>query len=77
MGVCHRPAYNKGVRYRWKVKMKGLKYRFRNTYSIIGDFVQGVDHAVVRESRFAEQMLLPFFPLLFVRLSNEEGRDPL
>jgi len=60
-----------------EIKVKGLKHRFRNTYSIIGDFVPGVDHTVVRESRFAEQMLLPFFPPLFVCLSNEEGQDPI
>jgi len=60
-----------------EVKVKGLKHRFRNTYSIIGDFVLGVDHAAVRESRFLEQMLFPFFPPLFVCLSNEEGRNPI
>jgi len=59
-----------------EVKVKGLKHRFGNTYGIIGDSVLGVDHAAVRESRFAEQMLFPFFPPLFVCLSNEEGRDP-
>ena len=44
---------------------------------IIGDFVLGVNHAAVRKGRFAEQVLLPFFPPLFVRLSDEEDRDPL
>ena len=60
-----------------EVKVKGLRHQIGNTYSIIGDFVLAVDHATVRKSRFAEQMLLPFFPPLFVRLSDEEGRDPL
>ena len=60
-----------------EVKMKGLEHRFRNTYSIVRDFVLGVDHATVHESRFAEQMIFPFFPPLFVCLSNEEGRDPV
>ena len=60
-----------------EVKVKGLVHRFRNTYSIVGDFVLGVDHAAVRESRFAEQMLFPFFPQLFLCPSNEEGRDPI
>jgi len=60
-----------------QIKVKGLRHWFGNTYSIVGDFVLGVDHAAVRKSRFTEQMLLPFFPPLFVRLSNEEGRDPL
>ena len=59
-----------------KVKVK-LKHRFENTYSIIGDSVLRVDHAAARESRFAEQMLFPFFPPLFVCLSNEEGWDPI
>ena len=60
-----------------KMRIKGLEHRFGDTYSVIGDFVLGVDHATVRKSRFAEQMLLPFFPPLFVRLSNEEGWNPL
>ena len=60
-----------------EIKVKQLRHQFGNTYSVIGNFVLGVDHAAVRKSRFAEQMLLPFFPPLFVRLSDEEGRDPL
>jgi len=60
-----------------EIELKELKHRFGNTYSIIGNFVLGIDHAAVRKSRFAEQMLLPFLPPLFVRLSNESGWDPL
>ena len=60
-----------------EIELNESRHRFGNTYSVIRNFVLGVDHVVERESRFAEQMLLPFFPLLFVRLSNEEGRDPL
>jgi len=60
-----------------EVKVKGLRHWIGNTYSVIGDFVLGVDHAAVRKSQFAEQMLLPIFPQLFVRLSDEEGWDPL
>jgi len=59
------------------MEIKELRHRFGNTHNVIRDFVLGVDHAAVQESRFAEQMLLPFFPPLFVRLSDEEGRDPL
>ena len=54
-----------------------MKHRFGNAYSIIGDFVLGVDHTAVREGRFAEQVLLPFLPPLFVRLSDEKDQDPL
>ena len=60
-----------------EMKVKELRHPFGNTYSVIGNFVRGVNHAMVRECRFAEQMLLPFFPPLFVRLSDEEGWDPL
>ena len=60
-----------------EIKLKELRHWFENTYSIIGNFILGIDHAAVRKSRFAEQMFLPFLPPLFVRLSNEEGRDPL
>jgi len=60
-----------------EIRVKELRHRFGNTYSAIGNFVLGVNHAAVRKSQFAEQMLLPFFPPLFVRLSDEEGRDPL
>jgi len=60
-----------------EIKVKGLRHRFGNTYSVIRNFVLGVDHTAIRKSQFAEQMLLPFFPPLFVRLSDEEGRDPL
>ena len=60
-----------------EIKVKGLRHRFGNTYSIVEDFVLRVDHAAVCKSRFAEQVLIPFFPPLFVRLSNEESRDPL
>jgi len=60
-----------------EIKVKRLRHRFGNTYSVIGNFVLRVDHAAVCKSRFVEQMILPFFPPLFVRLSNEEGRDPL
>jgi len=56
-----------------EIKVKGLRHRFGNTYSVIGNFVLRVDHAAVRESRFAEQMLLPFFPPLFVRLMKRAG----
>ena len=60
-----------------KMKIERLKHRFGNTYSVVGNFILGVDHAAVRTSRFAEQMLIPLFPPLFVHLCNEEGRDPL
>jgi len=60
-----------------EIKVKEWRHQFGNTYSIIGNFALGVDHATVCESRFAEQMLLPFFPPLFVRLSDEKGWDPL
>jgi len=60
-----------------EIKVKELRHWFGNTYSDIRNFVLGVDHAAVRKSGFAEQMLLPFFPPLFVSLSNEEGQDPL
>jgi len=60
-----------------EIKAKELGHWFENTYSVIRNFVLWVNHATVRERRFAEQMLLPFFPPLFVRLSDEEGWDPL
>ena len=60
-----------------KMRIKRLEHRFGGTYSIIGDFVLRIDHAAVRKGRSAEQMLLPFFPPLFIRLSDEEGRNPL
>jgi len=37
-----------------EIKVKGLRHRFGNTYSVIGNFVLGVDHATVRKGRFAE-----------------------
>ena len=37
-----------------EIKVKGLKHWFGNTYSVVGDFVRGVDHAAVRKSQFAE-----------------------
>jgi len=60
-----------------EIELKELRHRFGNTYSIIGTFVLRIDRAAVCKSRFAEQVLLPFLPPLFVRLSNEGGRDPL
>ena len=60
-----------------ETKLGGLKHRFEDTYSIIGDFVLRIDHTTVREGRFAEQVLLPFCPPLFVRLSDEGGWNPL
>jgi len=60
-----------------ELKLRKLKHRFEDTYSIIGDFVLGIDHAAVRKSRSAEQMLLSFCPPLLVRLSDEGGWNPL
>ena len=60
-----------------EIKLKELKHRFEGTYSIVGNFILGIDHAAVPKSRSAKQMLLPFCPPLFVRLSDEGGRDPL
>ena len=56
-----------------EIKLKELKHRFEEAYSIIRDFILGVDHATVRKSRSAEQVLLPFCPPLFIRLSDEGG----
>jgi len=33
-----------------EIELKELKHRFGNTYSIIGNFVLGVDHVAVRKS---------------------------
>jgi len=60
-----------------EVKLKELKHRFKDAYSIIGNFILRIDHAAVRKSRSAEQMLLPFCPPLFIRLSDEGGWNPL
>ena len=43
----------KKVSYQWEMKVKELKHRYQNTYSVIRDFVLGVDHATVRESQSA------------------------
>jgi len=59
-----------------KETVRELKHRFKNTYSVVRDLVLRVNHATVRKSRSAEQVLFPFFPPLFICLSNEEGRDP-
>ena len=53
-----------------------LKHRLE-TYSVLGDFILGVDQTTVREGRFAKQVFFPLFPPLFVCLSDEEGRDPI
>jgi hypothetical protein len=58
------------------IELKELKLWFGDTYNITGNFVLGIDHDTVRESRFAEQMLLPLLPPMFVQLSNEGGWDP-
>ena len=58
-------------------KVGGLKHQFKNTYSVIRDFVLRVNHATVCKSRSAEQVLFLFFPPLFVCLSDEEGWDPI
>jgi len=60
-----------------EIKLKKLKHRFEDTYSVIGNFVLGVDHAAIHKSRSAEQMLLPFCPPLLVCLSDEGGWDTL
>ena len=60
-----------------EMKLRKLKHRFEDTYSIIGNFVLGIDHAAIRKSQPAEQMLLPFCPPLLVRLSDEVGWNPL
>ena len=60
-----------------EIGMKKLKHQFENTYSAIGDFVLGVDHAAICEGRSAEQVFLPFCPPLLVRLSDEGGWNPL
>jgi len=53
---------------------KELKYRLE-TYSVFGDLILGVDHAVVCQSRCAEQMFFPLFPPLFICLSDEESQN--
>jgi len=54
---------------------KELTYRSK-TYSVIENLIAGIDHASICPSRRAEQVFSPFFPPLFVHLSNEEGWDP-
>ena len=51
-GVCHQPARNKGSKI--PMKSERIEVSVWSTYSIIRDFVLGVDHATVRESRSAE-----------------------
>jgi len=48
-----------------EIELKELKHRFEDAYSIIGNLILRIDHAAVHESRFAEEMLLPFYPPLF------------
>ena len=55
--------------------MKRLKHRLK-TYSVLGDFILGVDHAAVCEGQSTEQMLFPLFPPLLVHLGDEKGWDP-
>jgi len=55
--------------------MKVLKYRLK-TYSILRDFLLGVDHATVCKGRSVERVLFPLCPPLFVCLGDEESWDP-
>ena len=62
----HQPVEMKESELPIKLKLtEGLKNR-QETYNVIGNFIFGVDHVVVRVSRYSEQMLLPLFPLVFV-----------
>lgn len=60
-----------------EIKMRKLKHRFKDTYSVIGNFVLRVDHAAIHKSRSVEQMFLPFCSPLLVCLSDEGGWNPL
>jgi len=73
----HQPAEKFKSKLPIETGLKELKHWFENTYSVIGNFVLRVNHAAVREGRFAEQMLLPFCPPLLVCLSDESGWNPL
>ena len=48
-----------------EIELEELRHQFGNTYSVIRNFVLGIDRATVRKSRFAEQMLLLFLPPLY------------
>ena len=76
MVVCHQPVYNKESKLPMESESERIKASVYSTYSIIRDFILGVDHTTVCESRSAEQVFFPFFPPLFVCLSDEESRDP-
>jgi len=55
--------------------IKELRY-WSKTYSVIRNFIVGIDHAAVCQSRCVEQVFLPFFPPLFIHPGNEEGWNP-
>jgi len=49
-----------------KLKLrKELRYQ-QGTYHIIGNFIIRVNHVAVHMGRYPKQMLLPFFPPMFV-----------
>ena len=37
-----------------EIELKELEHRFKDTYSVSGDFVLRIDHAAIRKGRFAE-----------------------
>jgi len=62
----HQPVEMKKGELLIKLKLtRGLKYR-QGTYNVVKYFIFGIDHVVVHVSRYPEQMLLPFFPPIFV-----------
>jgi len=62
----HHPVEMKKGELPIKLKLtKGLKYR-QGTYNVIRNLIFGVDYDTVHVSRYPEQMLLPFFPTMFV-----------
>jgi len=62
----HQPVEMKDSELPIKLKLtEGLKNR-QETYNVIGNFIFRIDHVAVRVSRYSEQMLLPFFPPVFV-----------
>ena len=56
-----------------EMKKKRLKHRCKDAYSVDRDLVLRINHATVCKSRSTEHVLFPFFPPLFVCLSDEES----
>jgi len=66
LALGHQPVEMKKGELLIKLKLiKGLKYR-QGTYNIIGNLIVEVNHVALHVSRYPEQMLLLFFPPLFV-----------